>query len=253
MSETTRGGGIGDIFNGAGCLVRGVATLAGSPHLWLLGLVPALLALVVVVALLVGLAVALPGVVNSLTPFAAAWGSTERGTLRLLIGAAVIVAAIWLALVSYTALAVAIGQPFYELIVRRVEARDGLVPAQIDVPWWRAAGRAVRDGIFMVALTAGLSLTVLVLGLLPVVGQTLVPVAAACITAFLLAVELSAIALERRGVRLRERVRLLWRRRFMAIGFGLAVLLLFLVPLGVVLVMPAAVVGGSYLARRLTA
>jgi CysZ protein len=73
------------------------------------------------------------------------------------------------------------------------------------------------------------------------------------VTGFFLAVELSAIALERQGLRLSDRLRLLWRRRLLALGFGLAVFLLFLVPLGAVLGMPGAVAGGTLLARRLHA
>jgi CysZ protein len=93
--------------------------------------------------------------------------------------------------------------------------------------------------------------TLLVLGLVPLVGQTVVPVLGACVTGWFLAVELTAIALERRGLRLGERLRLLWRRRLLTVGFGLAVFVLFLVPLGAVLGMPGAIAGGTLLARRL--
>ena len=63
--------------------------------------------------------------------------------------------------------------------------------------------------------------------------------------------ELTAIALERRGLGLAERLRLLWRRRLLAIGFGVAVFLLFLIPVGGLLGMPGAVAGDTQLARRL--
>lgn len=222
-----------------------------TPGLWAIGLLPALLALVVLIGLLVALLFALPGAVAGLTPFAAGWRPADRDALRLLIGAVLVVSAVWLAMVSYTALAITIGQPFYETIARRVEARAGTVPVGRRLPWWRAVGRSVRDGILLVTLTAGLSLTLLLLGFLPLVGQTAVPVLGACITGFFLSVELTSIALERRGFGLGDRLRLLWRRRLLAIGFGVAVFLLFLVPLGALLGMPGAVAGGTLLARRL--
>jgi CysZ protein len=240
-----------DLFDGAACLVRGLGIFAGTPGLWVIGLLPALLALLVLVALLVGLFAALPGLVAALTPFAGGWSPGGRDALRALVGAVIAVGAVWLAIISYTAMAVAIGQPFYEVIARRVEAREGAVAERPDGPWWRGVVRALRDGLLLVALTAGLGLGLLVLGFVPLVGQTVVPVLGACVTGFFLAVELSAIALERRGLRLGERLRLLWRRRLLSIGFGLAVFLLFLLPLGAVLGMPGAVAGGTLLARRL--
>ena len=240
-----------DVLDGAACLGRGLRIFVTTPGFWVIGLLPAMLALVVLIGLLVALLLTLPGAVAALTPFAAGWRPGDRDALRLLIEAVFVVSAVWLAVVSYTALAITFGQPFYETIARRVEARAGTVPVEHRLPWWRAVGRAVRDGILLVTLTAGLSLTLFLLGFIPVVGQTAVPVLGACITGFFLSVELTSIALERKGLGLRERLRLLWRRRLLAIGFGVAVLLLFLVPLGALLGMPGAVAGGTLLARRL--
>ena len=242
------------LFDGVGCLVRGLGIVIRSPGLWAIGLLPALLALVVLLGLLGGLAVALPGIAAALTPFAAGWSRDARDAVRLLVEVAIAIGAVWMALVSYTALAIAIGQPFYEMIAGRVDAREGGVP---DVPdagrWWRGIGRAVRDGLLLVALTAGLSVALFALGFVPLIGQTVVPVLGASVTGWFLAVELSAIALERRGLRLGDRLRLLWRRRLLTIGFGLAVFVLFLIPLGAVLGMPGAIAGGTLLARRATA
>lgn len=238
------------LLDGAGCLVRGLGIFLSTPGLWLMGLLPALLALAVLVALLVGLVTALPGIVAAMTPFAAGWSPDLRDEVRLLVGAAIVVAALWLSMVSYTALAIAIGQPFYEVISGRVEAREGGVPDVSRGRWWWDAIRMIRDGLLLVVLTMGLGAVLFVLGFVPLVGQTVVPVLGACVTGWFLAVELTAIALERRGLRLGDRLRLLWRRRLLTIGFGLAVFLLFLVPLGAVLGMPGAVAGGTLLARR---
>jgi CysZ protein len=240
-----------DLFAGAGCLVRGIAVFAGTPGFWAIGLLPALLAVLALGALLVGLVVALPAVVAALTGFAAGWPAADRDALRLLIDAVLLVGAVWLSIVSYTALTLAIGQPLYEVISRRVEAREGGGPVEAREPGLRAVWRAARDGLLLVALTALLGLGILLVGLVPVVGQVAATVAGAGVGGFMLAAELSGIALERRGLRLADRLGLLWRRRLLAIGFGLPTFLLFLLPLGAVLGMPAAVVGGTLLARRL--
>jgi uncharacterized protein involved in cysteine biosynthesis len=241
-----------DLFDGAACLVRGEAIVIGTPALWPLGLLPALLALGLLVVLVVGLVVLLPALVGALTPFANGWSPADRETLRVLVGVVLAISAIWLAMISYTALALAVGQPFYEAISRRVEAREGGLPAGEPRPRpWRSAIRALRDGLLLVALTAGLSVGLFLLGLVPVAGETVVPVLGACITGFFLAVELSSIALERRGLGLADRLALLWRRRLLTLGFGVAAFVLFLVPLGAVVGMPGAVAGGTLLARRL--
>jgi CysZ protein len=96
------------------------------------------------------------------------------------------------------------------------------------------------------------SVPVFLLGVLPVVGQTVAPVAGAIVTGFFLAIELLAIPLERRGLRLAGRVQWVWRHRYVTVGFGVATFLLFLVPLMNVFAMPAAVVGGTLLVRGLT-
>jgi CysZ protein len=247
------GGGLRDLLDGAACLVRGLRITAATPSLWALGLMPALLALVVLVGLLVALAVALPAIVAALTPFANGWSAADRDSLRLLVGLAIVIGAGWLALISYAALAVAIGQPFYEAISRRIDEQEGGIPARDDrtPPRWRVIARASRDGLLLAALSACLSVALFALGLVPLAGQTLGPVLGVCAAGYLIAVELTSVAFERRGIGLRERLGLLWRRRLLTLGFGLAALVLFLVPFGAVVGMPGAIAGGTLLARRL--
>jgi uncharacterized protein involved in cysteine biosynthesis len=83
-----------------------------------------------------------------------------------------------------------------------------------------------------------------------VVGQTVVPVVAALVSGYFLTLELTSIALERRGLRRRERFALLRRDRALSVGFGASVFVVFLIPLGAVLAMPGAVAGGTLLARE---
>jgi len=237
-----------DLFEGAAYLLRGLGVFIATPGLWPIGLLPALLALVVLVALVIGFVAALPSMVSALTPFANGWSPSDRDVLRLLLSLVLAVGAVWLAMISYTALALAIGQPFYETISCRVDP----APIAESTRPWRAIRRTLRDGLLLTALTAGIGLVLLVLGFVPLIGETLVPVAGACVTGFFLSVELTSIALERRGLGLADRLALLWRRRLLALGFGLAVFVLFLVPLGAILAMPGAVAGGTLLAARLT-
>jgi len=95
----------------------------------------------------------------------------------------------------------------------------------------------------------GVSILLFALGLIPVVGQILAPVLGAFLGGWFLTLELTGYAFDARGLRLRDRRRLLGARRSRTLGFGVATYLLFLVPFAVVFVMPAAVAGATLLAR----
>jgi CysZ protein len=155
-----------------------------------------------------------------------------------------------LGVVTFTAVTLVIGDPCYEKTSELVEARYGGVPGEVEVPWYRSLGRSVVDALRLVALSALAGLVFFAAGFIPLVGQTVVPVIAAVVTGWFLAVELSGVPFQRRGQRLADRRRALRSRRPMAVGFGVAVFLCFLVPLGAVLLTPAAVAGATLLSRR---
>jgi len=66
---------------------------------------------------------------------------------------------------------------------------------------------------------------------------------------WLLVVELTGLSFDARGFTLRERRRALKARRAVAVGFGAATYLIFLVPFAVIVAMPAAVAGAAMLSR----
>jgi CysZ protein len=94
---------------------------------------------------------------------------------------------------------------------------------------------------------------VLLVGFLPVVGPVLGIAAGLVVSGRLLASELLARPLEARGLDRAARRELLRRNRGGMLGFGVATQAFFLIPLGAILVMPAAVVGATGLARDLLA
>jgi CysZ protein len=89
------------------------------------------------------------------------------------------------------------------------------------------------------------------LGFIPVAGQTVVPVIGFFVTGFFLTEELTAVALQRRGVELRERLALLRSRKTLVWGFGTPLAVVFLVPFVAVFLMPGAVAGATLMARDL--
>ena len=224
----------------------------GTPGVRLLGILPVLLAGLVVLTLLGLLVVYVDELADALTPFADRWDESSRTLIRVGTGLVVLLGSTAVLVVSFTVIAQIIGQPFYERISDRVEHQLGAPPAGADAPWWRTFPRASLESALLLALTLATTAPLFVLGLVPVLGQTVVPVVQAVVAGFFLAVELLAIPLERRGLHLAGRLRFVWRHRAQTLGFGITAFLLYLVPLMNVLAMPGAVVGATLLVRRLS-
>lgn len=240
-----------DFFDGVKLLGLGLRQVGRSPRLVVLGMVPALLTLILFVGLFVLLFYFLRDLIGMLTWYAADWSSAFwRGGVEVATGIALVGAAGLLAVLSFTAITLLIGDPFYEAIAESIEDNLGGVPDEVETPWWRSLGRSLVDSGRILLLTTAIAIPMFLFGLIPIVGQTVVPVIGASIAGWLLAVELSGIAFHRRGLGLADRRRMLKRHRATAIGFGVAVFLCFLIPLGTILIMPAAVAGGTLLARR---
>ena len=243
-----RGGGP---LAGAAEVFRGIGVFLGTPGVRLLGILPVLLAALLVLVLLGLLVAYLDQLAGALTPFADRWDESSRTLVRVGAGLALLVASVAVLVVSFTVIAQIVGQPFYERISDRIEHQLGAPPAGADAPWWRTLPRASLESVLLLGLTLACSAPLFVLGLFPVLGQTVVPALQAVVAGFFLAVELLAIPLERRGLRLAGRLRFVWRHRAQTLGFGVTAFLLFLVPLMNLLAMPGAVVGATLLVRRL--
>jgi CysZ protein len=235
---------------GAGLLGRGLGLVLRSPRLLLLGLIPALIAGLVYAAALFALIDFLPQISRGVTWFADDWGQGGRDLIRVLAGIAVLGVAVLLGILTFTAVTLAIGDPFYERISELVEDRFGGVPEAVEVGFWRSLLRGVGDSLRLIGLSVLFGIPLFLLGFLPVAGQTVVPVLGGAVGGWLLAVELTGVPFQRRGRRLRHRRAVLRQNRALALGFGSAVFVCFLIPLGAILLMPAAIAGATLLARQ---
>ncbi|KJK54836.1 EI24 domain-containing protein [Saccharothrix sp. ST-888] len=240
-----------DFAAGVGLLFKGQRWVAGRGRWWGFGMIPALIALVGYVVALTALAVWSGDLARWATPFADGWGSPWQGLLRGVFVAALIGGGLLLAMVSFTAVTLLIGQPFYESLAAKVDETGGGVPAAPGQSLWRELVVAAGDSLRVLVRVAGIGLLLFLCGFVPVVGQTVVPVVGMGVSGFFLAVELTAVALQRRGIPQRERIRLLRGRLGLALGFGVPLALLALVPVLTVVVMPGAVAGATLLAREL--
>ncbi|WP_460510529.1 EI24 domain-containing protein [Frigoribacterium salinisoli] len=251
MTTTTppRPGAAREFASGVALLGVGLRTWLTSPRLMLLGALPALVVGAVFATLLVIWALRVDEVAALLTArldVGPAWlGPVVDGAAQLVLaGAAVVVAVL-----AFTATTLAVGDPFYERIARRTEERHGGVVGEVEQGFWRGLGRALGDLVRVLAATVPLAIALALAGFLPVVGQVVVPVVAALTGGWFLVVELTGWAFDARGLTLRRRRRMLAVRRARSVGLGTATYLAFLVPLGAVVAMPAAVVAATLLAR----
>jgi CysZ protein len=238
-------------FTGISFLLRGLGMYARSPRLMFLGLIPAVISFAVLAGLFVLMLIFVDDVVVWITPFADGWSSGIRDTVRFLAELGVAVVWVVLSVLLFVVLTLLIGQPFYEAISKRVEDQLGGVPGEVDVSFWRSLPRTVGDSIRLALLAASVGVFLFLLGLVPVIGQISSPILGVLLGGWVLALELTSVPFERRGLRFRDRRRMLRQRRSMALGFGSATFVCFLIPGGAILVMPAAVAGATLLSRRL--
>lgn len=89
----------------------------------------------------------------------------------------------------------------------------------------------------------------LVIGFLPLIGAIAGSVLGFVVSGRVLAFELVSRSLEARGMDRAGRTAQLRPHRSQILGFGMTTQVFFLVPLGAIAVMPAAVVGSTILAR----
>jgi CysZ protein len=245
--------GMRQLIRGFRHLLHGQRWVLRHGRWWGFGLLPGLVALLLYVAALVALVTWATDVAAWVTPFADHWSSGTRSVVRDVVAVLLVCAGLMLAVVTFTAVTLVIGGPFYESLSERVEEIEGGGPAPLGMSWVRQLLWGLRDAFASVLVVAGIGLFLFVLGFVPAIGQTVVPAVGICVSGFFLTEQLTALAFQRRGLTFRERVRRLRGRLPMALGFGVPLVLLFLIPLVAVFAMPGAVAGATLLARDLDA
>ncbi|MDQ0615462.1 CysZ protein [Microbacterium sp. W4I4] len=238
---------IREFFTGIRFLGRGFGYWRKRPGLMFLGLIPGLIALVLLIAALLPLLLSLGSITEWMTPFADGWDPFWATALRSAVGIVIAIGALVLASVVFTALTLLIGDPFYQRIWRAVENDLGGQVPEGDGGLRVAFGESIR----LVALGVLVAILALLIGLIPVVGAVLATVVSILLTGRLLARELTGRALNARDVPSDIRSRIFAARRSRLLGFGVATQLCFMVPLGAVFIMPTAVAGATILARDL--
>lgn len=242
---------LADLLAGARLLLRGFGTWAKDPGLMALGAVPALIVGAAMLALVVVVALHVEGWAVALSPWAAAWHDLWSGAVRFAIALGILVGTVVLCVLSFAAITLAVGEPFYERIRQRVDERLGAAPEAPERGFWAGLGSGLRDALVLLLMAAGTALVVLVAGLVPLIGTALGLVLGAVLGGRALSRELTGLAGEARGLTLAERRALLASRPWRSLGFGIAAYLVLLVPGLAVVATPVAIVGATLLVRDL--
>jgi CysZ protein len=242
-----------DLGVGFRFLLKGQRWVARHGKQYEFGLIPGLITLVLYGAALVSLAIWGDDFVAWATPFADDWSSPWIGLFRGFLTVVLWALALLLAVLTFTAVTLLIGQPFYESLSEKVDrdvSPDGTAP-ESNLPLWQELWISGRDSLRILARALLWGVLLFALGFIPLLGQTVVPVIGFFVTGFFLTEELVAVAMQRRGVGLRDRLALLRSRKRLVWGFGTPLGVAFLVPFVAVFLMPGAVAGATLMAREL--
>lgn len=237
-----------DLAAGVRYLARGFGMWGRRPKLMLFGAIPALLAALLLLGALIGLGFGITDLTDWMTGFAEDWPVWLETTIQVFAGIVVFALAIWLSVLVFTTLTLLIGDPFYEKIAEAVDDELGGTRV-VERGIFASIAISLKDNLRMLGKSLIIGILLFVLGFVPVIGTFLAIFIGALVGGWFLSVELSGYAFQRRGHRYKQYRKLLAKRRGLAIGLGTCVFLLFLIPLGAVLTMPAAVAGSTFLAR----
>jgi CysZ protein len=178
-------------LTGVRYLGSGLRLWARSPRLMLLGAIPAVIVGALYSAAIVLFIFHLDAIAAAVTPFAGGWQEPWRSGARIFAAAGLTGGVVLLAVFSFVAVTLAVGDVFYERIWRAIERQRGGEPPELEEPFWRSVVRGIGSGLRLLALTATVGILLFACGFIPVVGQTVVPVIGAIVGGWLLSVELT--------------------------------------------------------------
>ncbi|ANZ38713.1 hypothetical protein BBK82_24245 [Lentzea guizhouensis] len=240
-----------DFGAGFRLLLQGFRLVFSSPKRVLVGALPAVITTALMITGWTLLFTNIDAIAGWLGGFADSWSDTWRNVVQVAIGISVVAVTLGLSVLLFTAITLMIGGPFYEYIAEEVEDELGGVPEAEQVGFWRGLLVGLRGTLLLVGTSILFAVPLFLGGFIPVVGQTVIPVLAVCINGYLLGIELTGIPFTRRGRTFKQRRQALATRRSLVLGFAVPAYLLCLVPLAALVVIPAAMAGGTVLSHRL--
>ncbi|HML50994.1 MAG TPA: EI24 domain-containing protein [Propionicimonas sp.] len=241
-----------EFFDGVALFFRSIGVMAHRPRLYLLGIIPGVISVLILAAAIASVTLGMDAEVRVLTGFAHGWAPWLRSTVDIAARVAVVGLSVLISIWAFTSLALLLGQPFFERISSALDDEAG-VPDGPPSTLWNDLLTGLREALRVGALVAVVGLGLFIAGFIPLVGQTVVPVIVALFGGWTLMVELTGTPFARRGLALTQRRIRLRQHRAHVLGLGVALFVVFLIPLGAVLFMPVAVAAATVLTQQITA
>lgn len=232
---------------GVSSLFAGLKFVTSTPSVWPLAMVPAILMVLITIAVGVAGYELLP---RWIEPMLGPWAHKAHGALAIVVRVLVAIASVLAGAVLGFGLSQPLSGPALEKIVRKMEGTLGVAgwpETSLLQDIWRSL-----EGLL---LTTALSLPIFALLfaieiVFPPAAVVTMPLKLV-VTALMLAWDLCDYPLSIRGLPIRERIALLRRHLGAVLGFGLGLALLSLVPCALLLALPIGAAGATRLVVRI--
>jgi CysZ protein len=247
VESAADGGVAGRLFGGLMLPLRAVRFLLGNPKLWVYVAIPALINIVLFIGSLYFLGTRIDWLLEYVwaEPVLDAWYDyLLKGIWYLVIAALTL-------FLSYIIVIVGggiVASPFNDALSEHVEEQilpDHRIVRNEDESLAWGILRSIAASAAIMGTYAAVMVPVLLLNLLPGVGQVASTGIGAVVSAFFLTLEFTDATLDRRGNRLGDKVGMINGNRTVSLGFGLGSSLLMWVPFLNFLTIPIAVVAGT--------
>ena len=224
---------------------RAFAVLFTNPRLWRYIRVPILVNIVVGITVYAGLLFAGFRAIDSLVAGQDGWAALVSLLLRVLLVLGLLIGTGFV----LVRLGVVLGSPWYSQLSSQLELLRSGQPLPQDGGGWRIAlrdiGRALAFELKKLLLVVPIALGLLLLNLIPGVGQVLAVAGGVLLGALLSCLDFFDAPLERRLLGFRQKLGMIRRAMPASLGFGLACLGLVSIPFVNLLSIPLCVAAGT--------
>ena len=252
---------LSDGLRGFGFPFQGAVFLRQHHTLWKWALFPAIINLVVFAAALsifISMYPTLYDLTTSFIPptspdawYVWLWIAPLR-LLAWLIGALLVIVSLAVLFLIFLLLGTVIASPFLDVLAQRVEdvitgrpAADNLTLSNT----WRSFAVSAEAELKRIGFFVVVGMALFLLGLIPFLSPFTV-IAAALFTLLFLPLQYAGYAMDHRLMTFAQRRALIWKHRWLMLGFGTAASLTLLIPLLNFICLPILVVGATLLMRH---
>lgn len=234
---------ISDFVTGFRYFFRGLSYLMRHPVLWKFAIAPMGINVVIFGGGSALFLLKLGSLLDRFVQGEGLWSSVLYFVLATVLVLSFVVAAFYL----FTMIGSLIAAPFNSVLSQRTEKLIQATPGALDEGFWHGAMHAFKTEIKKVLVWVFCLIPILLINLLPVIGQMMAAALMLMYTTAGLCFNFMDYTMERHHKGVMERYRILGTRKAMSVGFGTACFVFGLIPLINLMMMPVCVTAGTLL------